>query len=169
MYKPGDKVKVVDDNQKGVVVRIHKGKVIVLTESGFEEPYDLQELLPDVDLEVGAVLVEEEKPEISPAEKAKKAKKAEEVKEIDLHIGHLIDYTRNLSNYEMLQIQLKKVKEEMELARIEKRKKLIFIHGHGSGKLKEELLKLLKTYKRIEVFDAKFQKYRLGATEVRFR
>lgn len=165
LFKPGDKVKVVDDNQKGEVVRIEKGRVVVLTQSGFEDIFDPQELLPDVGMEVGAVPTEEE-PEISPP---KKVKKPEESREIDLHIGQLVDYTRNLSNYDMLQIQLKKVKEEMELAYAEKRKKLIFIHGHGSGKLKEELHKLLKTYKRIEFYDAKYRKYRLGATEVRFR
>jgi dsDNA-specific endonuclease/ATPase MutS2 len=66
----------------------------------------------------------------------------------------------------MLQIQLGKVKNEIELAQKEKRKKLIFIHGHGSGKLKSELDKLLSTYSKLEFYDASFRKYKLGATEV---
>ncbi|MFV0305505.1 MAG: Smr/MutS family protein, partial [Moheibacter sp.] len=76
---------------------------------------------------------------------------------------------RHLSNFEMLQIQLQKVKDEIEKAYKEKQSRLIFIHGHGSGKLKEELLKVLSRYKGIEVYDASFRKYKLGATEVKLR
>lgn len=164
MFKAGDKVKVLDDDQKGEVIRLEKGRVVIRTEFGFEDSFSPDELLPDEDLDIGDVpSVEKPKP-VKPV----KIEKTEEIREVDLHIGQLVDFDRNLSNYEMLQIQLNKVRAEMDLAYKEKRKKLIFIHGHGSGKLKAEVLKLLKQYSRIEVYDASYQKYRGGATQVKF-
>lgn len=162
MFSRGDKVKVIDDNQKGEVVKVQKNLVTILNEFGFEENFFIHELLPDEKLEIGKVIVQPA-PDLV---KKPKTKSLTEPKEIDLHIGQLVDSFKHLSNFDMLQIQLDKVRQEMELARFEKRNRLIFIHGHGSGKLKEELLKLLKTYPKIEVYDASFRKYNGGATEV---
>ena len=46
-------------------------------------------------------------------------------------------------------------------------RKLVVIHGKGEGVLKEEVRKLLKKFP-VEVMDADYQIYGLGATEVRF-
>ena len=165
MFQIGDKVKVIDDNQSGTVIGIRKNQIIVLNEFGFEESFHLNELIPDEKLEIGKV-------EVFPTEKSSRKTEGNplsEVKEIDLHIGQLVDSFIHLTHYEMLQIQLQKVEEEIELARTERRSRLVFIHGHGSGKLKEELMKLLNRYKGIEVYDASFRKYKLGATEVKLR
>lgn len=163
MFKRGDKIKVIDDNQKGVVIRIHKNQITILNEFGFEETFHSGELLADTTLEIGKVVVEQP----VPASKKTNKNPLSEPKEIDLHIGQLVDSFQNLTNFEMLQIQLNKVKDEIELARTEKRSRLIFIHGHGSGKLKEEMMKLLNRYTGIEIYDASFRKYKLGATEVK--
>jgi len=163
MFKPGDKVKILDDNQKGVVIRIHKTRVTVLNELGFEETFNVKELIPDKSFEVGEIV--HHQPEVLHLNKP--ADDIQEIREIDLHIGQLVDSYIGLSNYEMLQIQLQKVRDEIDLARKEKRSRLIFIHGHGSGKLKNELIKLLESYPRLEYYDASFRKYKLGATEVR--
>ena len=165
MFKLGDKVKVIDDNQKGKVIKVQKNLVTILNEFGFEESFFAHELLPDLSLEIGKVIIQE------PASLPKKSgvKPLSEPKEVDLHIGQLVDSFAHLSNYEMLQIQLDKVRQELDLARAEKRSRLIFIHGHGTGKLKKELLKLLSQYTKIEVYDASFRKYNGGATEVSLR
>jgi dsDNA-specific endonuclease/ATPase MutS2 len=165
MFKLGDKVKVIDDNQKGKVIKVQKNLVTILNEFGFEESFFAHELLPDLSLEIGKVIIQE------PASLPKKSgvKPLSEPKEVDLHIGQLVDSFAHLSNYEMLQIQLDKVRVEMDLARAEKRSRLIFIHGHGTGKLKKELLKLLSQYTKIEVYDASYRKYNGGATEVSLR
>jgi dsDNA-specific endonuclease/ATPase MutS2 len=42
---------------------------------------------------------------------------------------------------------------------------VIFIHGIGEGVLKRELQYLLKKYP-VDFYDASYQKYGLGATEV---
>lgn len=159
-----DKVKVIDDDQKGVVISIHGNQVEILNEFGFEETYSASELILDKSFEVGEVKIKEA---LEPERKTFKKKEVLAPKEVDLHIGELVDYVRNLSNYEMLQIQLQKVRDEIELAKAEKRQKLIFIHGHGKGKLRTEVLKVLQSYKGIEYYDASFRKYRGGATKVR--
>lgn len=161
-FKTGDKIKILDDNQKGKVLRISKNRITILNEFGFEETYNESELIPDSDFEIGEIKLPQN---TAPAKKV--FSPLSEPKEIDLHIGQLVDSYVNLSNYEMLQIQLQKVREEIEIARAEKRSRLIFIHGHGSGKLKNELHKLLENYERLEFYDASFRKYKLGATEVK--
>jgi dsDNA-specific endonuclease/ATPase MutS2 len=165
MFKLGDKIRVIDDNQKGTIVQIQKNRINILNEFGFEESFFSHEIILDKPIEVHSV-------ELSPDDiKIKKEKKLAlaEVKEIDLHIGQLVDSYVGLSNYEMLQIQLQKVESEIELARIEGRSRLIFIHGHGSGKLREEMMKLLQRFSGLEIYDASFRKYKLGATEVKIR
>lgn len=162
MFKVGDKVKVVDENQSGVVVKVHNHKITLLNEYGFEEIFNASELLIHQELPV-----KDFEPVAEAAQQKSKPHQTDEPKEIDLHIGHLVDYTSHMTNFEMLQIQLNKVKSEIDLARSEKRSRLIFIHGHGSGKLREELHRLLENYLRLEFYDASFRKYKLGATEVR--
>jgi len=163
MFKAGDKVKVLDDNQKGEVLRTFKNRITIINEFGFEETYNANELIPDMDFEVGEI----ELPKTGLRIIASPVLPSAEPKEVDLHIGQLVDYYTGLTHYEMLQIQLQKVKDEIEIARTEKRTRLIFIHGHGSGKLKKELIKLLESYDRLEFYDASFKKYKLGATEVK--
>lgn len=161
MVKIGDLVKVLDEETKGTVVRIHQNRVTIETREGFEQTYNRSELLKDEKIEIESFSFSEEKKSKNKIQVPKS-----ETVEIDLHIGQLVDSYAGLSNFEMLQIQLRKVRDEIELARIQKRRKIIFIHGHGSGKLKTEVHKLLSKYEKLEFYDAAFRKYKLGATEV---
>ena len=43
---------------------------------------------------------------------------------------------------------------------------IVFIHGVGEGVLKEELGYLFRKYDNVKFYDADYQKYGLGATEV---
>ncbi len=87
-------------------------------------------------------------------------------KEIDLHIHELIENTNGLSNFEMLNIQLETVERELDAAIQKHMKKLVFIHGVGNGRLKQELLSILKSTKGISYHDASFKEYGYGATQV---
>ncbi len=164
MLKIGDKVKVIDEDQKGFILRIQSNLITIEDENGFEATYFSHELLPDETMEIGDVKVDLPAPSfVKPKESS-----PQEIKEIDLHIGQLVDSYQNLSNFDMLQIQLHTIENEIELARAERRKRLVFIHGKGSGKLKEEMMKLLRQHSGIEVYDASFRKFKGGATEVKF-
>lgn len=87
-------------------------------------------------------------------------------KEIDLHIHELVENTSGLSNFEMLNIQLERVEKELDDAIQKHMKKLIFIHGVGNGRLKQEIISILKSTKGITYHDASFKEYGYGATQV---
>jgi hypothetical protein len=87
-------------------------------------------------------------------------------KEVDLHIEELTKNTAGLSNYEMLNIQLEKFEKELDDAIAKNMKKIVFIHGVGNGRLKQEILAILKVTKGITYHDASYKDYGFGATQV---
>jgi len=94
----------------------------------------------------------------------------EEIIEVDLHIHELLDNPAGLSNKEILDIQLEKVKNEMQSAIQSRAKRIVFIHGVGQGVLKQEVTRLLKSkYPKYTFQDASFKEYGYGATMVMLR
>lgn len=87
-------------------------------------------------------------------------------KEVDLHIHELIENTNGLSNFEMLNIQLERVEKELDEAIAKHMKKIIFIHGVGNGRLRQEINSILKNTRGITYQDASFKEYGYGATQV---
>jgi len=87
-------------------------------------------------------------------------------KEVDLHIEELIDSTKGLSNYEMLNIQLERFEKELDSAIENNFRKIIFIHGVGNGRLKQEIQAILRKTKNVSYHDAPFKEYGFGATQV---
>lgn len=87
-------------------------------------------------------------------------------KEVDLHIEELVPSTSGLSNYEMLNIQLERFEKELDFAISKNMKKIVFIHGVGNGRLKQEILSILKATKGITYHDASYKDYGFGATQV---
>jgi len=94
-----------------------------------------------------------------------------ETEEIDLHIEELVDSDHNLSNGEIIQLQIARFETALEGGiRSSSTKKMIFIHGLGNGKLKFEICKLLDTkYSKYKYQDASFKEYGYGATLVYIR
>ncbi len=91
-----------------------------------------------------------------------------QIVEVDLHIHELLDDFRGLSNGEMLEIQMKKFREELDNAMRKGVKKIVFIHGVGAGVLKLEIRKELdRMKKKLDYQDASFKEYGYGATLVR--
>lgn len=86
--------------------------------------------------------------------------------EVDLHINQLTPSTKGLSNYDMLNLQLEAAKRQLEFAISKRIQKMVFIHGVGQGVLKEELCSLFRRYDNVKYYDADYQKYGMGATEV---
>ncbi len=93
-----------------------------------------------------------------------------ELIEIDLHIHELLDNFSNLSNTEMLTVQMTRFHEEMAKAIKSEVKKIVFIHGVGNGTLKNELRReLQRKYAKYSFQDASFREYGYGATMVIIR
>ena len=86
--------------------------------------------------------------------------------EVDLHIHQLVKSSKGMSNYDILNIQLETAKRQLDFAIRKRIQKVVFIHGVGEGILKEELHYLFKRYDNVKFYDADYQKYGLGATEV---
>lgn len=93
--------------------------------------------------------------------------KGQTIEEIDLHIEEIIDDYENLSNGEILEIQLGRFETALDTALLSKVQKIVFIHGVGNGKLKYELIKKLeRKYPQLKYQDASFREYGYGATMV---
>lgn len=87
-------------------------------------------------------------------------------REIDLHIEELVDSYKNLTNAQILNIQTERFEREMEYCLSNGIKKLIAIHGVGNGKLKQEILSILKSIDGVSYYDASYKHYGYGATEI---
>ena len=93
-----------------------------------------------------------------------------EMIEVDLHIHELLDNYNNLTNTEMVAVQMAKFHEEMDKAIKSEVKKIVFIHGVGNGTLKNELRReLQRKYSKYNFQDASFREYGYGATMVIIR
>mgnify|MGYP005842480939 CR=1 FL=1 len=169
-FKIGDVVETLDDNIKGVVVAVENEVLKIQTEDDFEMLFKPEELIKIPESELNIIdedLYEVIQQELKNPKKSisKKEKKPQRI-EIDLHIHELIDDARHLSNFEILNIQLNKAKSQLEWAINKRLKYVVFIHGVGQGVLKAELQTLFRRYDNIEFYDANYQTYGLGATEV---
>lgn len=89
---------------------------------------------------------------------------------VDLHIEKLVDSWKNMSNLEILSIQLKEFEKWYELAINNRQSNLIIIHGVGKGKLKEEIHQLLKYKSEVKSFVNQYDpRFGYGATEIIFK
>jgi len=88
-------------------------------------------------------------------------------KEIDLHAENLMESFKHMSNFEIMQVQLKHFQSNLEEAIANRYYKIVFIHGVGNGRLKQEITNILKNYNReVRFHDGDYKKYGYGATEV---
>ncbi len=93
-----------------------------------------------------------------------------DLEEVDLHIEEIMDDFANLSNGEIINIQLARFTTALEGAIHVKTKRIVFIHGVGNGKLKYELCKTLDSkYPDLKYQDASYAEYGFGATMVLIR
>lgn len=97
---------------------------------------------------------------------ARKSPPETAIEEVDLHIQQLVDNYKSLDPGQILDIQLSRFRTSIESAIIHKKKKVVFIHGVGNGKLKHEIRRLIDTeYKSNASYqDASFREYGYGAT-----
>lgn len=89
---------------------------------------------------------------------------------IDLHIEKLTDSWKQLTNFEILTMQLNEFEKYYELAVAHHQKELIVIHGVGEGKLREEIHEILKYKNEVKSFINQYHHlYGYGATEIFFK
>jgi len=87
--------------------------------------------------------------------------------EVDLHIGSLVEAANGLSKHEMLTIQAGHFLACLESGLRAGYRKIIFIHGIGAGRLREEITQRLREYDGLSWEDAPMRDYGQGAILVR--
>lgn len=176
MLKVGDKVSVLDEDLEGKVISVLGSEVEIETTEGFVLSFaetdlvktggSLPDILPPEIESFSEVINEKESSKKRKSVRIKPKERNQPPMEVDLHIGKLVPKTGGLSNYEMLNIQLDTAKRQLEFAMSKRIQKVVFIHGVGEGVLKAELETLFHRYDNLKFYDADYQKYGLGATEV---
>jgi hypothetical protein len=130
-----------------------------------KEEINLADHISDDDIEKAKK--EKERKEPKKVYQSSKKGRDEEIEEIDLHIQELIDDYSNLSNAEILDIQMSRFTMALEGAILAGTRRMVFIHGVGNGRLKHEILKTLnRKYPKLRYQDASFKEYGYGATLV---
>ncbi len=166
-------VQVIDENLTGRVIKIEQSQVYIETKDGFQLRFHESEIIPLASFDLNKIpdvtviskMKEDDKkkkPVIS-----KSNKKIPPALEVDLHIHQLTTSYRSMSNHEMLNLQLDTARRQLEFAIQKKILRVVFIHGIGGGVLRSELEFLFKRYTHLDFYDADYQKYGQGATEVR--
>lgn len=175
--KVGDKVETIDDAIIGVVTKISGNSITIEDTNGFDFQFEAQELVvvnsqkvlknaiynTDIEAVKKAKATKKRKTQIKVKPKERNAPKLE----VDLHIHHLTDSTKGLTNYDMLNLQLDTARHKLEFAIRKRIPKIVFIHGVGEGVLRQELETLFRRYNNVTFYDADYKTYGLGATEVR--
>lgn len=170
--KIGNKVAVLDDVIKGIIVAISNDEVSIdsdgmvfrfhkdeLVKIGEEQ----KELSKFSDIN-NPFLKEKKNPKKKKISVFKKANN-QTVMEVDLHIEKLVKTSRSMDNFDILNYQINTAKHKLEYCIQKRIPRLVFIHGVGEGVLKTELQYLLNKYP-VGYQDASYRDYGLGATEV---
>ena len=176
-FEINDTVSVLDDDLSGIITKIDGSEITVATTNGFDLKFEANELVKIKDprimsrslfssKSIESVLSEKETKKRQNPAKTSSKERSQPAMEVDLHINQLIKNPRGMQNHEMLNLQLETAKRRLEFAIQNRIQRIVFIHGVGEGVLKLELEYLFKRYEGLKFYDANYQKYGQGATEV---
>ena len=173
-FNVGDRVEILDDILSGVITAISGVNITVETEMGFQIKYSSKELIK-IDSDRSITVSSREVDRIKKEKEQPRRKNTKEIKpkernipkmEVDLHIDQLVKSSKGMSNFDMLELQLKTAKFKLHFAIQKRIQKIVFIHGVGKSVLKKELSYLFNKYDNLKFYDADYKKYGKGATEV---
>ena len=176
-FKLGDFVLVLDEDLSGVIKQISGHTISVETTDGFLLDFKSDELVPNMESNaftkelfsqttISDVVSEKEQPSKRKQVKKRSKDRYEPTMEVDLHINQLVRSSKGVSKFDILNLQLDTAKRQLDFAIAKRIQKVVFIHGVGEGVLKTELEYLFGRYNNVKFYEANYQKYGLGATEV---
>lgn len=173
MFYEGQKVRIVDDTDWGKVLKVEDDRILVRTNHGFENYYRPDQIVPEAGKQAytaGLNSKEAHQKMVNDVNQEKVSIKSKGVlPEIDLHIENLLENWQKMSNYDILQYQMRYFRKKLEGHFERKTPRLIIIHGRGEGVLRGEIRTELMKYPNIEFLDGSYLEYGIGATEVRIR
>ena len=187
--KAGDQVKFLNDVGTARVLRVEGNTVIVEDEDGFERSVERSELMDAGDRDLDDKKYGNKLPDVAQLltqevgeRRMKELQRDFEVRyqssghsmsrrdahmEVDLHIHELVDDQRGLADGAKLAIQMAHFDRMMDIAKREKLRRIVFIHGVGQGQLRHQIRTALDQHHP----DCNYRKgdprrYGSGATEV---
>lgn len=172
VFQIGDSVETIDDTIKGVVTEIKGAEISIETEEGFPMLYSASDLVKITgsfkvsNYEIAQIKSEKELPKKRKSTSIKSKERNAPKMEVDLHVHQITNSEKGMNSHDKLNLQLETAKRQLEFAIRKRIQKVVFIHGVGEGVLKEELKYLFGRYENVKYYDADYQKYGLGATEV---
>ena len=189
-FQTGQRVKFVNDVGSATVVRVEGSTVVVEDEDGFERSVSAAELMAAPDPEVEARQYGDTIPDVAQLlaqevgeKRMRELQKDFEVRyqhaqatnmarrdahmEVDLHIHELVDDQRGLPDRAKLAIQMDHFDRMMDIAKREKLRRIVFIHGVGQGVLRHQIRTTLEQHHPdCSYREGDPRKYGSGATEV---
>jgi len=172
VFQIGDSVETIDDTIKGVVIKVDGSYITMETNEGFPMQYAAAELVKVTgsfkvsNYEIAQIKSEKELPKRKKSTAIKPKERNGPKLEVDLHIHQITNSEKGMTSHDKLNLQVETAKRQLEFAIRKRIQKVVFIHGVGEGVLKEELKYLFGRYENVKYYDADYQKYGLGATEV---
>jgi len=178
-FEVGDRVSVLDDVIRGVVVEVQNDQISIKTNDDFMMTFFVNELVKENTtnelnnfnksdashkIKIDTTPTRQQKNFVFKSDKRDKG-----APEFDLHIEKLVKNFRGMSNFDILTIQLETAQRHVEFALKNRIPKIVLIHGVGEGILKTELEFLLRKYPQVTFQEASYQKYGMGATEIYFQ
>jgi hypothetical protein len=176
-FKVGDFVLVLDEDLSGEIKKISGKTISIETDDGFLLDFQSHELVKAkrktslnseafLHTSLNKVISEKEAPKRKQGTKKRAKERHEPTMEVDLHINQLVKSSKGMTKHDMLSLQLDTARHKLDFAINKRIQKIVFIHGVGEGVLKMELEYLFGRYNNVKYYDANYQKYGLGATEV---
>ena len=183
-YQVGDRVRFLNAKGHGIITRIiNDFQVELENEYGFDEVYDIKELVGDrnkedyqtdnlafsqkVNQKLKADLIEQQDSDLRKKFKHLEKYGGKDRDVIDLHVENLIDSYQGMSNSQILNIQMTHFRRFLNQSINKQQRKIIIIHGVGEGVLRHEIRKELDIYyAECKYYDAPYEELGMGATEI---
>ena len=148
-FKIGDKVLYKKEKQRGVVTEILSiHTVTVRNNDDFLEQVSIHDLIhlnseTDKPSSYGFI---NHKIENNSNQESSRRKSLPDIGILDLHVQLISSNYTNMTNTEIIQLQLKVCRQRVEKILNSRKDKLLIVHGIGSGLLKKEVHNLLDEY-----------------------
>ena len=177
----GHKVKFINEDLEGEIIAIvSSDKVVVSSSDGFDHTVSLTDIIVVGGDNQVNYTVSETKLSAKIASKLNDVGSSKflnrytnsskyqlgRVVEVDLHLEELVEFPSKLDDWQKLHTQMQHVKNCLGAATAKRIKRLVFIHGIGTGVLKTELHNYLSGFENVEFKQGDFNTYGSGATEV---
>ncbi len=162
--KEGDKVRFLDSDGGGTVVRIlEDGTVIVSDEDGMEIPVRKGFCVPDEGYS-SYMSRKARKKDLKPSRISAESgfmrhERGRTCREVDLHAEALLHSAPSGHPGDILGLQIETVRSELQRYRHCRGMEIVFIHGKGDGTLRRALLEEIARHPFCRCTDAPYSKY----------